>query len=238
MVRKKSAKKEDQIEIEKRNKNLKFLYNEGKRIINNMVDKNKKWLTVTSGLLITFSLISILLYFHFKDSDIRNIYLFLSTFYLVFGLILFYLRQINSWLYLESHENLVFASKLHIKEWYEFFNKVDYQKLNEEKYGLAEIILRIYYNIDQWLRIEHQINQKKYLLVFIVFFLVFSVTIPLGNSYSPFKEIGLIFGGVGILSNFIYLYMVSRKKMEQLVSKWHARIRALDKELMKLWRDY
>ena len=154
------------------------------------------------------------------------------------GLIILCIGYINPISHLEAMDRGLNAPKLYVKEWHEFFNNVDYKNLDREKYGLAEIILRIYYNIDQWLRIEYRVDLMKYQFGFALFFLIFSITIPLDNSFFPFKEIGIICDVVGLILIFIHLYMYSRKKMDEEVSKWHNRINDLDSELWNLWRGY
>jgi len=158
MRQKESKNEKELVDNDKRKENLKVIYCEGKRILNNMVDSYKKWLTYSGIIIIFYSLISILLYLYFDEKDIRTTYFYISIFYSILGLMVFSIGYFIPWLSLKGHKDLTNGSNLNLREWYEFFNKVDFKEYKEKKYGLAEIFLRIYYNIDIWLRVEYRIN--------------------------------------------------------------------------------
>ena len=75
MERENSNVSKDQITDEKRNKDLKIIYDEGKRIINNMITKRKKWLNGIGLIFIVFSVIAFILFNYFNDPEIRSTYL-------------------------------------------------------------------------------------------------------------------------------------------------------------------
>jgi hypothetical protein len=237
MGRKKFEEKGKSENNNKRLDDLKIIYNDGKRILNNLVDNFKKWLTYSGMILLIYSVISVLLYFYFDGKDFQSYYLMFSIFYLILSLIAISIGSFYPWMSLESYKYLLRGSKLNIREWYEFINRVDLKNYKNEKYGLAEIILRIYYNIDIWLKIDYRINQMKYLFLYFVFSLVFALTIPLDNSYSLIKAIGLVANVIALIMvlTFLYLY-TNQKKMYEKVSKWHNKTKDLDNELWTLWR--
>jgi hypothetical protein len=239
MGRKKSKENEDFRDNDKRQKDLKIIYDEGKRILNNLVNNFKKWFNYFGLVLILFFVISFLLFFYFGENKHRYFYLFLAITSFVSSLFFIYVGNFKPWYTLESHKDLIKVPKMNVKEWYEFINNVEFEKNNKEKYGLAEIILRIYYNIDIWLKIEYQINLKKYQLLIVVFFFVNCMILPLDNSYSLFKIIGLVSVGMGTAISFILLFFIfSQKKMNEKVSKWHKKTNDLDNKLWNLWRGY
>ena len=166
-------------------------------------------------------------------------YLFLnSILYLIMGIVLIYLGYFNPWHILERQKYLVKVSNLNIKAWYYFFKKADFNRLENKKYGLVEIILRIYYNIDYWVRINYHINQIKYQIFSCICLLVWGMILPLDNSYFFIKIIGMIILLIGLLMSLVFFFMISRKQMDIEVSKWHNRVKQLDSELFNLWRGH